>query len=310
MTKRKRFLDDLWFLWHGSERQFGTFKQLFNDLGKADNFTVKGGVGFEIDFLDVKMMLVNGDIQTSVFIKPTDSQRYLNRRSDHSLHVFKGIPFSQFRRAVVICSDNDSRNRCIDHMYKKFVSSGYSNEELDKCKTKALALNRDEIIENHLQKNENDDENSILTFVINHDPQMSVHIKSFLKKETDTLKKLIGDKRIIISERRSANTASLTFAKSSFSTTAKIFKSTQKCGSARCKTCSIMNAPKNIRLNNFPLKLDFSLNCQTENCIYVALCKNCKALESFYIGKTINMARSRFNNHRSCFKSDSTLQVK
>ena len=70
-----------------------------------------------------------------------------------------------------------------------------------------------------------------------------------------------------------------------------------------------MNAPKNIRLNNFPLKLDFSLNCQTENCIYVALCKNCKALESFYIGQTINMARSRFNNHRSCFKSDSSCKL-
>ena len=105
MIYRKRFLDDIWFIWTGSERQFEKFKRIFNSLGSVNNFTVKGIIGFLLNFLDIQMMLINGDIETLVYIKPTDSRRYLNRRSDHSLHVFKSIPFSQFRRAVVICSN-------------------------------------------------------------------------------------------------------------------------------------------------------------------------------------------------------------
>ena len=140
MESRLRFLDDLWFTWRGSERQFELFTSAINSIGGADNFTLKGEVGREVDFLDVHMSLDDGQLKTSVFIKPTDSKRYLNRRSDHSSHVYRGIPFSQFRRAVVICSDDTERQKSIDYMEKKFLDSGYSPSELQECKTKALAL--------------------------------------------------------------------------------------------------------------------------------------------------------------------------
>ena len=140
MESRLRFLDDLWFTWRGSERQFELFTSAINSIGGADNFTLKGEVGREVDFLDVHMSLDDGQLKTSVFIKPTDSKRYLNRRSDYSSHVYRGIPFSQFRRAVVICSDDTERQKSIDYMEKKFLDSGYSPSELQECKTKALAL--------------------------------------------------------------------------------------------------------------------------------------------------------------------------
>ena len=74
-----------------------------------------------------------------------------------------------------------------------------------------------------------------------------------------------------------------------------------------------MKEPKKVTLNNVEIKLDFSLNCMTENCIYVALCTICDC--EFYLGKTVNMARTRFNGHRGCFKlknskySDSALSM-
>ena len=61
-----------------------------------------------------------------------------------------------------------------------------------------------------------------------------------------------------------------------------------------------MNLPRKIMLNNIPVKLDFPLNCMSENCIYVAMCKFCNC--EFYLGKTVNMVRTRFNGHRGCFK--------
>ena len=259
---------------------------------------MKGDIGIATAFLDVMMKLVNGVIETTVFIKPTDSQRYLSRRSDHSLHVFKGIPFSQFRRAVVICSNDIKKMESINYMFEKFHRSGYDVEELNRCKQKALDLNRDEILANHSHRNDGLqklDKDKLITFVINHDPTMATHLKTFFIENSDLLKRIIGNQKIIISERKSPNMASLTFAKTSFSLEIKARNLDQKCGTKKCLTCPLMNLPTQLTLNKVPVKLDFSLNCMDENCIYVAICKICKF--EFYLGKTFNMARTRFCGH-------------
>ena len=116
LEKRLRFLDDSWFLWRGSERQFEAFKSALNTVGAVNKFTLKGEVGKTVDFLDITLSLDSGRLETSVFIKPTDSKRYLNRRSDHTTHTFGGIPFSQFRRAVVISSNEEERQKSVEYM--------------------------------------------------------------------------------------------------------------------------------------------------------------------------------------------------
>ena len=93
----KRFLDDLWFLWRGSVRVFSMFLNAVNEIGCEYGIILKGGVDDIVNFLDVSTMLVNERIKTCLYIKPTDAKRYLNRKSDHSLHTFKSTPFSQFR---------------------------------------------------------------------------------------------------------------------------------------------------------------------------------------------------------------------
>ena len=57
---------------------------------------------------------------------------------------------------------------------------------------------------------------------------------------SNLLRRLIGERKIIISERKSPNMASLTFAKSIFSTV--------KFGSPKCKSCQLMNVLRNIIL--------------------------------------------------------------
>ena len=302
MESRRRFLDDLWFIWRGSERQFDLFKKTLNTIGGMSNFTLKGSVGQSIEFLDVKLTLSDDKVETAVYIKPTDSDRYLNRRSDHSAHVFKGIPFSQFRRAVVICSSDAEKRRCIEYMENKFLHSGYSETELQECKTRALALDRDTILAEHRNSMEQSQDSDILTFVINHDPHMAKLLKNFLSSKQDLLQLLIGNKRIVISERRNPNTASLLFAKSAFSAITSVLGSDQKCRARGCLTCNILTLDKCVNINDFIVKLDFSLDCKTDNCIYLAICIHCSIPIEFYFGQTVNPAHIRFNGHRGCFK--------
>ena len=303
---RTRFLDDLSFTWRGSARQFSTFLNAVNKIGGPLKFTLKGEVGTEVNFLDVTLILEDGDFRTSLFVKPTDSARYLNRRSDHSHHQFKSSPYSQFRRAVVICSRRDDCIKSIEYMEKKYLDSGYKPDELRAAKEKALLLDRDQILANERgPRTVNDDaeNDGILTYVIQQDPNMMSVIKTFMKSKAEILKKYIGDRRLIVAERRNPNIASLLFAKSSFSKCEKVLRPTQACGSSGCLTCSIMSLPNKIKLNNdINIKLDFSLTCKTDNCIYLFICNECEGNSGFYFGKTFNRSHIRFNSHRSSFK--------
>ena len=133
---------------------------------------------------------------------------------------------------------------------------------------------------------------------------MAARLKSVIGELSNDLHNVIGETKIIIAERRNPNTASLLFAKSSFSQSLRPMNSNQKCLHSKCLTCDILNLPKNLKVNDFPIKLDFTLNCKVTNCIYLAICKHCTNPNEFYFGQTSNALNERMSGHRSCFKSE------
>ena len=271
MKSRKRFLDDIWFVWLGTLRQFEIFKQTLNDKGKQYSFTLKGGVGKKVEFLDTYTVIGNGKIETDAFFKPTDASCYLNRRSDHPPHTFSAIPFSQFRRMVVNCSDDMSRERAMSHIEKKLENSAFCRHEIAKAKSKALKLDRKVILHGQNEINEVDDNpKRELVFVINHSNEIKRNIKEIVSGHTEALNTLIGNHKIIVAERRNMNTASMLFQKSGFSKEVAVLRENQRCESKNCKCCQIMDVEPSLTVNGFNLKLDFSLTCANLNCIYVA----------------------------------------
>ena len=68
---RRRFLDDLFFGWLGTSREFSMFKTALNRIGDAMyGLTFKGDVGPTVDFLNVS---ITRKLETKLFIKPTDA---------------------------------------------------------------------------------------------------------------------------------------------------------------------------------------------------------------------------------------------
>ena len=117
-------------------------------MGCEYGITLKGEVSDYVNFLDVKTMLVNKEIRTCLFIKPTDAKRYLHLKSDHSMHTFRSTPYSQFRRAMILCSEQCDQRFFIDYMLRKFKDSGYKEDELQCQKSKALQIDRLAIVNN------------------------------------------------------------------------------------------------------------------------------------------------------------------
>ena len=151
-----------------------------------------------------------------MFVKPTDSPTYLNRRSYHDRHVFKSLPFSQFRRAVVVCSDASTRQEAVDYMYGKFLKCGYSKEELDTARVTALSLNREQIL--GLTTSRTDDQQPITS----HPPSSPIptvpaprsltfvsvfscytpHLKELVNSLKQDIKMLTGTDKIIFANKK------------------------------------------------------------------------------------------------------------
>ena len=281
------------------------FLKHFNVIGSEYGITLKGEVGEFVNFLDVTTMLINKEIRTCLFIKPTDAKRYLHRKSDHSMHTFRSTPYSQFRRAMILCSEPCDQQHFVDYMLRKFVDSGYKEHELQCQKVKALQIDRNAVLNNAtnnniISKNKED----TLTFVINHDRKGSSEIRKIVRNNKEMIDYLFGKEiKIVVAERRSPNTASLLFAKSGFAKEQFVVRSSQKCDSKgdRCYTCKDIGIGKSVVINDFPVKLDYRLNCNSESVIYLYICKHCPDNKEFYFGQTSNCLRERANGHRACF---------
>ena len=307
MSTRKRFLDDLWFGWTGTERQFTRFKTALNKVGRTVGITFKGEVGKACDFLDVTISLSkDGSLDTKLYVKPTDASRYLHRRSDHGLHTFSSIPYSQFRRAVVLSSDSQQRDMSLSYIHQKLQDSGYQQKEIENAKIKALQLDRHKILSTDTEKKPEENERQLI-FTINHDNYMRKKIKEVLTKNQNDINDLLGgDTRLIVAERRNQNIASALFAKSAFSREQLKKNESQKCKGSRCQSCCLMNIGQKVTLwedhpNKVVVNLDFKCNCSSEFVIYLFICKLCPKKRSFYIGQSVNSCRERTNGHRGSF---------
>ena len=123
---------------------------------------------------------------------------------------------------------------------------------------------------------------------------------------------LLGEPtRLIVAERRSQNTASMLFAKSSFSSEYAEEKEDQRCsGTSGCLTCKLMKLNKDLVLwkgdptREMRIKLDFRCDCTSPNVIYIFVCQLCPNNRGFYVGQTLTACRTSVNNHRGKFTID------
>ena len=86
-------MDDTFLLWTHGEDKLNEFITYLNNLHPTIKFTSSFSYN-EIPFLDVKVMLLNGKLETDLYVKPTDKHQYLLKSSYHPSHTKQSIPFS------------------------------------------------------------------------------------------------------------------------------------------------------------------------------------------------------------------------
>ena len=100
-------------LWVNCEAELTKFTDHLNTVHETIKFTVEKSKK-SIDFLDTTVRTKNRKLETSLFVRPTDRNKYLPFDSAHPYSCKKGLPYGQFLRIRIICSDeSDYTHHCV-----------------------------------------------------------------------------------------------------------------------------------------------------------------------------------------------------
>lgn len=118
-----RYVDDTFVLWPHDANRLEEFHSHLNAQHPQIQFT-KEEKDDQISFLDVLVKREDGIFKTSVYRKPTHTDRYTHFTSHHHPRVKTGTIKCLVRRAEKICDDG-SRGKEVAHIRNTFVKNGY-----------------------------------------------------------------------------------------------------------------------------------------------------------------------------------------
>ena len=159
-----RFIDDIFFLWNGTEAEV---IKIIHNLNKKHS-TIK----FEftdsrtsITFLDTKVHKnENGTLCATIFRKPSGLRNFLHYKSAHPKALKDSIPYSQALRIKRICSKTSEVIKHLKDLKDAFIKRGYESKILDHLFERAMSVDRKILLENKEKPSTQGNLPLILTF--------------------------------------------------------------------------------------------------------------------------------------------------
>ena len=137
-----RFIDDIYLLWDKSRAELDTFFEYLNSCTPNIKFTMEVSED-SVTFLDTTVKVIDNQLVTDLYTKPTDSHNYLWYTSAHPRHCKDSIPYSQFLRIRRICSRLQDFDKHVVQFAQFFRQRGYPLSLIEEAAIKARRLDRD-----------------------------------------------------------------------------------------------------------------------------------------------------------------------
>ena len=81
-----------------------------------------------IVFLDLEIFQEDGELKTSLHVKPTNKQLFLDYNSNHPENCKQSLPYSQALRVVERCTSEPDREENLENLKSKFEERNYPTE--------------------------------------------------------------------------------------------------------------------------------------------------------------------------------------
>ena len=94
-----KYVDDIFFIWIHGEKKLQNLLEKLNKCHPNIKVTHESSRDNN-SFLDLNVKLLDGQLETDLYIKPTDRHQYLHYSSSHPEHTKRSIVFSQGLRVL------------------------------------------------------------------------------------------------------------------------------------------------------------------------------------------------------------------
>ena len=302
----KRYIDDILMLFKGTEEECESLVHWLNNFMPG---VIKFKYEFsysKIVFLDLEIFKEDGKLRTSIHIKPTNKQLYLDFNSNHPMHCKKSIPYSQALRVVERCSSPMERDAELDDLKEKFKGRNYPCSLIDEKFEKAKSKDRRNLIfQKRKNKQKEDDKvRLILTHTQANPPihQWMRECKSVLIRNDRA--KDIG-KRMQIGYKQPKNLQQLVGGDRGGSGGRDKIPPDAGCSKCNhCKvSCPIIEETKYFRSTRTDKRYQIKqkIDCDSSWVIYLSTCKKCRGQ---YVGKSQTIFKKRHSNHKREIKNE------
>ena len=112
-------------------------------------------------------MLLNGRLETDLYVKPTDKHQYLIKSSCHPSHTKQSIPFSMALRLRRICSKEEFFNTRSDALTSHLIKRGYKYRFIKDESDKVRQIPRSRALKTSTKK-----ESNRIPFVVTFNPAL------------------------------------------------------------------------------------------------------------------------------------------
>ena len=119
-----RYIDDIFFICTHGKQELERFLKDLNTFTPNLSFTHEASKN-SIPFLDLKVKLIDGKLETDLYMKPTDRHQYLHYLSSHPEHTKHSIVYSQTLHVNRLCSLEKDFNYHKLNMKEWFIKRGY-----------------------------------------------------------------------------------------------------------------------------------------------------------------------------------------
>ena len=148
----KRYIDDIFFIWKGSETSLLDFIQEANTYHNTIQFTFEYS-RTEAKFLDTRTYLDSKrKLQTTIYRKPTDKHLLLHYDSHHPLHVKRNIVYTQALRYKIIISTTHHLSKELSFLSGIFRARGYPSRLIHQQFNKAKLIPRKQLLMNKTKR--------------------------------------------------------------------------------------------------------------------------------------------------------------
>lgn len=308
-----RFLDDIFFIWTGTEGQLLEYNEYLNTLVPGITINLEYHTQ-QVNFLDITIYKNNNinektELLTKVFFKSTDSHQLLHTNSFHPKHVCRGILKSQFIRFKRLSSSfseySNTSNILIQHLKHRGYTYSYMNNLM-------ITIWNDYNITNNIDRNHSEN-NNILPIILDYNSinnNLSFKYKKLIM-QTDLFENI----KCITAFKIPKNLGQ-SLIRSQFTSNIRTKKALEnhylgykRCINTRCITCKF-HAQDEVHFSSCTLLTSYrilsTVSCKSHNIIYLITCTLCNKQ---YVGETYRTLSERVTDHRSTIKCNKPTPI-